>query len=189
MEKNNINNPANNNKKKSHAGRNAAIIGGAVLGGAGSAAAAAAYLGGNDEVVPEEILEVEEDVDVEYDDIEEVAVEHDVNVSYHTGAHEVADPIVDDVNEVALDINDDEPFDADIIDDDMADDLEEAHDLEFIEPGDEDIDIDMIDIESDSLMDIDSAVQEVFTLDFDDDTFDDIIDDDFSDFGIDADIF
>lgn len=190
---NNINmNPANNNKKKSHAARNAAIIGGAVLGGAGSAAAAAVYLD-SDEVIPE--VEVEEDVDVDYDDLEEVDVEQDVDVSYYSGHQnvaghqEVADPIVEDVNEVALDADGDDPFDADSIDDDMADGLEEAYDIEFIEPGDEDLDIDMIDIESDSLMDFDGAVEEVVGIDFEDDTLDDIIGDDISDFGVDAEIF
>lgn len=183
-----------NNKKKKHLGRNAAIIGGAaVLGGAGSAAAALSFLG-NDEVLPE--LEVEEDVEVEYD-VEPLDVEQDIPVSYDKDYHNVItpqelDPIVDDVNEVALNVVDDEeeePFDATTIDEVSADDMPESSDIEFIEIGNDEFEPDVIDVESEYIMVLDDDFEEI-DVNFDEDlTIEEIIADDIDDSGFDADIF
>lgn len=184
-------NSVSNNKKKSHAGRNAAIIGGAVMGGAGSAFAAASFLG-NEEIM----AETEEDVEVDYLEVEpeEVEVEQDAHVSYsaahtHVAAHqEEIDPIVTDANEVGLNIDEDEPFDAVVIDDVLADDMPEAYDIEFIESGDDEFETSMIDIESESLMTFDDFDEIDVTFDEDSD-FEDIIGDDIMDSGMDTDIF
>ncbi|MDE7376506.1 MAG: hypothetical protein K2N16_06635, partial [Muribaculaceae bacterium] len=187
-------NNVSNNKKNSHALRNAAIVGGAVLGGAASAAAAATPFLASDEILPE----VEEDVEVDYIDAEpeemEAEVEQDVAVSYgnaHYNApvqHE-ADPIVNDVNEVALSIDEEDPFDAVVIDDELADDMPETFDIEFIETGDDEFETSMIDIEDENLMAFDDDFEEIDVNFEEDSTIEDIISDDIVDSGFDTDIF
>lgn len=186
-------NGMSNNKKKSHVGRNAAIIGGAALaGGVGSAAAAASFLG-SEEVV----TEVEEDVNVEYVEVEPEEVEYEQDGTYSAPAYhhapaqpEIADPIVDDVNDVELTVDsDDEPFDAVVIDDIVANEIPESFDIEFIDGNDEEFETSVIDIDDENLMDYDDDFEEI-DVNFDDDTtVEDIITDDFLDSGVDTDIF
>lgn len=191
MEKtNNIMSNMNRGNKKGHAGRNAAIIGGAALAGAASAAAANYF--GTEEIIPE----VEEGVDVDYTDaeIEEVEVEQEVATSYAGFRHhvstpqEVEDPIVDDVDGVALNV-DEEPFDAVVIDDDLAIGMPEAFDIEFIETGDDEFATSIVDLDDDNLMTFDGDFEEIDINFEDDSTIEDIITDDIDDSGFDADIF
>lgn len=187
-------NHVSDNKKKSHAGRNAAIVGGAVLGGAASAAAAASPFLGTEEIMPE----VEEDVEVDYIEAEpeeiEAEVEQDVAVSYGSTQHNAPvqheiDPIVNDVNEVAINIDEEDPFDAVVIDDELADGMPEAFDIEFIETGDDEFETNMFDIESENLMAFDDDFEEIDVNFEEDTTLEDIIADDIVDSGFDADIF
>lgn len=198
MNKNNtINmNQSANNKKKNHTARNAAILG---LGGAavvGIPAAAAVSFMGSEEVAPT----LDKDVDVDYVDAEvEEAVDVEVEQTETTshsfrGAaqHEEVDPIVEDANEVALDA-DDEPFDAYIIDDDLAGDLAESHDIEFIENYDDNNEANLIEIEDNNLLGFDDNFEEI-DVNFDEDsTLEDIIGEDIpdtvDDASFDADIF
>lgn len=185
----NINSSNNNSNKKSHVGRNAGIIAGAVgLAGAGTAGAAIYNHLNSEEVAPQ----IDKDVDVDFaePEMEEVEIEQDETAAY-TGFHGTAnqaevDPIVEDVNDVALNVED-EPYEAVEIDDVLADELAESHEIEFIGDDDEFV-TEIIDIEDDNLMIIDDNIEEVEVNFGEDSTVEDILDNDIDDTTMDVDV-